>query len=468
MSDKDSTESKLGETYSALESAVDASFLKAAQMRQEHGSALAGFCLAESERISQYGLRRFEAGVEDERMRVFRLWKEFHDWLSECSVSEKVIERRLLILGEEILDKPMASQSEVVDPPIDAIWKSNDTGEDESACDSLGVYEKKEPVVEDKLMSNIVKLMAKAGTRRNGLKAGWTIEEILYGLKMVMPSVQTESIDSAIVCLKENGVVEDFNGGRSGIRIYCLGDDYAAGPEEVQHEDVPSEKPSIRRQQELRRDLGYVLRSNTDTNGKLMPWKTNSLFYALRDNHPWVTKGDIIAAASSAEWCEEVAPGVYQFVEVPSSIPQVVMSPKSPSTDSVHGGNSKAPRWYREGTPEQREAIANDPGILIAGSPPEAQIDDVTPAGIVEAADAIYEILRREAAGGQRRIWKEYDIIGLLGRGAELGVKLKDEYLSRETLAAAMDFLVVDGKLEAVPMSPERPWIKQPGWMLAK
>jgi hypothetical protein len=83
------------------------------------------------------------------------------------------------------------------------------------------------------------------------------------------------------------------------------------------------------------------------------------------------------------------------------------------------------------------------------------------PVGVVEAADAIYGVLKAEAASGQRRIWKEYDIVGILGRGLEL-------VLTPNGMEAALAFLVTEGKLEVVPPSPDRPWIKQPGWRIAR
>lgn len=375
-----------------------------------------------------------EAGVSDERLRTVRCWALFHNAfvndLHRLAGAESglttIFEEKSRNLGRMIACTTMKDvqdsgvfvprgKAEAQDDPLAFM------DEEEDAAEVAGQAE--EAQSDKALFANVVKLMAKAGTRRHGLKAGWTIEEIQYGLMVAMPGVPDDAVVSALARLKNEGVVEVFNKNNPGVHIYCLVDDYAdlMG----QDSELVQEKPEVDKEGELLRGLHGVLQSNTGANGKLVSWKLGSLFYALRDQHPWITKADVTAAASAAQWCEEVTPGVYRWAEVESATAQVVES--------------------------------------VEPEPVKKQ-----PVGVVEAADAIYGVLKAEAASGQRRIWKEYDILGFLGRGVELGGNLRAEHLSQGLLNAAINFLVVEGRLEVVPPSPERPWIKQPGWRIAR
>jgi hypothetical protein len=409
------TKSKLDTEFKALEVELEATVMRSGRVLEQHGFALDTFRDNDLERLNRYGDCRLEVGVQSERVRVFKLWKEIHSAIIDYSkaytgseMADAII-KRVLILGEEILDIPDMIPQVAEHDPVEPRPQDGD----------LRVA----APTEDVLMSKVVKLMAKAGTRRHGLKAGWTIEEIQYGLMVAMPGVPDDAVESALARLKSEGVVEAFNNNNPGVHIYCLVDDYAdrMGVDSEQAQ----EEPEVDFDGELLQGLQGVLQSNTGANGKLVPWKLGSLFYALRDQHPWITKADVAAAASAAQWCEEVTPGVYRWAEVESMTAQVVES--------------------------------------VEPEPVKKQ-----PVGVVEAADAIYGVLKAEAASGQRRIWKEYDILGFLGRGVELGGNLRAEHLSQGLLNAAINFLVVEGRLEVVPPSPERPWIKQPGWRVAR
>lgn len=429
-----------------------------------------------------------DAGVADERLRVTQCWALFHSAFAEDlrrlagpeSGLATIFEEKSRNLGRMII-APMGKVAEAAgvlvprDPskpledPLAFMDEEQEAAEGEagvgstltSLLDEEGIRGEVEARAEEKaaeprlageLLANVVKLMAKMGTRRNGLRAGWTVEEIEYGLRVIMPDVELGAIEAVLVKLKQIGVVEDFNSGKAGMRIYALRDDYIERLGWETPEESKPKDPGAERLEALQADLRSTLQSNRDASGNLLPWKLSSLFYALQDHHPWITRPVVAATASAEPHCRETAPQVYEWTEV---------KPESPQAPR----RTMAPRWARECTPEEREAISNDPGFL-AGSPPmaEAQIDEVTSAGLVGMADAIYKVLAHEASGGQRRIWKTYDIIGLLGRGAEFGVQVDDACLTQEGLESALTFLVTEDKLEVVPPSPERPWIKQPGW----
>jgi hypothetical protein len=402
-----------------------------------------------------------EAGVSDERLHAVRCWALFYESfeadLRRVGASGaksnllEIFQEKGRNLGCMLAGRGMGSAATDPEPGSTIGSTIGSLLEEEGITAAVEQLAEKKCCFDDALLLNVVKLMAKAGTRQNGRRAGWTVDEIQYGLNVIMPEVETAAIEAVLARLKRDGVAEDFNGGLRGIRVYALKDDYIDRlgwlPEETKKQEPGEEKLEA-----LRADLRSTLQSNCDAAGKLTSWKLSALFYALQDKHPWVTRPVVAATASAEPGCSEVAPQVYEWTEVkrePSEAPRP----------------THAPRWAVECTPEQRRAIENEPGIL-AGSPPvpEAHIDEETPAGIVEMADAIYTLLRNEASGGQRRIWRDFDLHGLLWRSAELGVKIRDEHMTNPMIEDALAFLVAEGKLEAVPPSPERPWIRQPGW----
>ena len=416
-----------------------------------------------------------DAEVAVERLQAMRYWALFHSAfvndLHRLAGAEseltRIFEEKSRNLGYMIFGTTMkvAKASGVLVPrgTTEAAGVGSTLA---SFLDEEGIAAEVEQQAEEKshldetLTTNVVKLMAKAGTRRNGLKAGWTADEIDYGLRVVMPGVQIGAIETVLASLKKAGVVDDFNSGKPGIRIYAVKDDYAERlgwqPEEVKKPDAEAE-----RLEALRRDLRSTLQSNHDASGKLLPWKLSSLFYALQDGHPWVTRPVVAATASAEPGCSEVAPQVYEWTERRAE----------PAKDR----HPKAPGWYEKATPEERAALMDEPAIL-AGTPPEETIPTLTlretqvvrdvarADSLVEMADAIYTLLKNEASSGQRRIWRDFDLHGLLWRGAELGVKVKEEHMNNPMIEDALAFLVAEDKLEVVPPSPERPWIRQPGW----
>jgi hypothetical protein len=408
-----------------------------------------------------------DAEVAVERLRAVRCWALFHsafvDDLHRLAGAEnelaRIFEEKSRNLGRMILGTTMkvAEAAGVLVPRGATETAVGSTFA--SFLDEEGIVEEVEEKAEEArlegvLFMNVVKLMAKAGTRRNGLRAGWSTEEIDYGLQVIMPGVKVGAIEAVLSRLKQAGVIEDFSARNPLIRIYCLKDDYL---KRLGWEEEPkAQEPGAEKVEALRRDLRSTLQSNRDASGQIMPWKLSALFYALQDGHPWGTRPVVVATASAEPCCSEVAPQVYQWTELRSG-PFV-----EPNEKGIETRYTDAPREVVEVVPGLCEL---EPAPRVKNPPhSEAKMDELTPAAIVEVADAIYGILKREAEGGQRRIWKDYDIIGLLGRGAELGVRLGDEHLSQDALDTALTFLVTEGKLEVVPPSPERPWIKRPGW----
>jgi len=354
------------------------------------------------ERLAKYDDVQVDLGVCAERLRVLACWREFHDSVCSCGCVNDAVLRSLefaeAIIGDdgtEVLAESAETSTQAADPVC------GDVVERQAGSDGL-------------FATNVVKLMAKAGTRSQGLRAGWTVEEILYGLRVIMPEVKADEIHEVLMRLVRDGGVENVDGGNPALRIFCLRDDYAErlGMPGVVPESLA---PEAGRAEAIRRDIEEILRSNRDASGALVKWKTGGLFYALRDRYPRITRATVAEMASVFE----VEPGVYRWVEPRSGV-------------------------ATSGTPS---------------SPP--------PLGVVEAADAIHGALKSEAAIWQRRIWKESDIVSFLGRHVELGGKLRHEHFSSaEVLTAALDFLVAEGKLEVVPPDPMRPWIKRQGWVL--
>lgn len=383
------------------------------------------------EDLEEYSRHLAESGKFAEQDRILKLWVEFHKSLLAIGAGTEEIESSLKF-GFAITGQPLP-KAESEDPsekktvvlelsPEEEFHKKINQGEEASVPASMIEWEDDEgekneaDLPSKELIAKIIKLMAKAGTRKHGIKAAWSDGEIMHGLEKAASGFDDDSIYDAIRYLVRQGVIVEAPLGNTSAKNFWLVDtyeQYLEGLGEVISKDVISIIDTIKN----------LLVSNKDAANLIVPWSLNQLFFAVRDTHPTASKEDIINSIEQIKECREESPGVYRWVS---------------------GSNGK---------PETPLPVS-----LVL---PTQTREDIVSA----AAEAIYGVLKSEIVSGRgTRIWKDYDITGLHGRGSEFGRSLKDEYLDPEIVKKALALLVDQKKLEIVHASPERSWLKQDGW----
>ena len=352
---------------------------------------------------------RKDVGVSLERDRVLKLWYAFH-----TSMRDMDLANALRTMGQ-------AQQASL------QLGYAIATGADCNTVDSVDVSggtnnANQNSNLNKNLLTGIVKLMSKAGTLRDGAKAQWTFSEIVYGISVATPDASEDLLGEAMKYLTDQKVVHKSQLGKCISSVYVLTDDYKQLMGSLGLDIDEPVVSKIDEHQEMVKDLCEILQSNRDTGGKLLPWSVNSLVFALGDKYKWVCSGDIGAAVLEIEECRQLGDKMYL--------------------------------WTKE------TAIPVDAVF--------ASVVSEKPVGVVKAADAIFAVMKNDLECGVARIWKEYDISGLVGRGSEFGGKLKDEYLKPDVMMAALNLLVVEKKLEVILPSDERPWLKKPGWRVVR
>ena len=368
--------------------------------------------------FDEYAEYQHGVGTGHERDRVLRLWHEFYTSLDSMTLPDATIpvtkiEDASLYLGHAIA----TGLDMIVDPdesevPIDAVFVQESKEQEDT-------FAKEHDSIDKEFLAKLIKLMVKAGTKSDGSKAAWTIEEIAYGLMAVAPGTPAEKTESSLKYLVKQEVVTVFASGKAGLVFYSVCDKYQSYLDGLVGET--KKVSQVDERQEVLKDLREALQSNRDINGNVLPRSLNYLVYDLRDKYKWIDAGYICSALTEIDHCREIGSGKYLWTK--SDV--VLLKPEKESTD------------------------------------PRA-------AGLIEAADAIYNVLKSVVSVGNDRIWKEYDISGLAGRGSEFGGKLKDEYLKPDVMHAALSILVAEKKLEVVLPSAERPWMKQQGWRVVR
>jgi len=378
------------------------------------------------EELMDHARRMHDVGKYQERDRVVRLWVEFHrklealDLVSSLQLGHSVLKESIefgYLLTEQQSPAPKAVPNIFVDKATMVAEASPEDGVSE--------YDIEHQTIDKVLLSKIIKLMAKAGTRKQGVKAAWSSGEILYGLEKIVPGLNGESLAVAIRYLIRQEVIIESSLGNTAEKVYSLVEKYETYLEHL-GERITDETRSV---DSL---IRYLLASNKDAKGTPTPWSLNSLFFAARDSYPEISREDIKRAIEQIQECHETQSGVYQWISGSNGKPSKL--PESKGIDSV-----EVCRFPDDATEES---------FIVA-----------------TAAEAIYAVLKSEVVAGRgSRIWKDYDIAGLAGRGSEFGKSLKEEHLRPEIVKRALELLVEEKKLELVPVSQERPWLKQAGW----
>jgi len=268
------------------------------------------------------GDHALEQGVLSERNRLLRLWYEFHINLDDSN--EKTIptpgwrnKQASIRLGHAIADGSdslWADEEGEWEPecPIDA-----DFAEDEKPS-KKGDFREAEPNSTNKeFLVKLIRLMAKAGTQRDGMKAAWAFPEISYGLKAAMPQVGDDELFLALKDLVIRKIVVERAMGRSVESAYVLVDDYKSGLASIDPDADRAEHEKTDEDEKLLQELREILQSNQDGDGKLLPWSIHGLVFAIRYKFGWVHADHVRVAMRIIKECREVGNGQYLWVGEP-------------------------------------------------------------------------------------------------------------------------------------------------------
>jgi hypothetical protein len=259
------------------------------------------------------GDHALEQGVLSERNRLLRLWYEFHINLEDSN--EQTIptsgwrnKQASIRLGHAIADGS------------DSLW-ADEEGEWEPECPIDAEFAGEPPGEEDskktEFLVKLIKLMAKAGTQRDGMKAAWAFPEISYGLKAAMPQVGDDELFLALKDLVIRKIVVERAMGRSVESAYVLVDDYKSGLALIDPDADRAEHEKTDEGEKLLQELREILQSNQDGDGKLLPWSIHGLVFAIRYKFGWVHADDVRAAMLTIKECREVGNGQYLWVGEP-------------------------------------------------------------------------------------------------------------------------------------------------------
>jgi hypothetical protein len=214
-------------------------------------------------------------------------------------------------------------------------------GEDENCCHSSNDGEN-EPELSVNIPEatwppiavNIVKLMVKAGTKKDGMSAVWSAEEIEHGLKEVHPEIDIELVEQQLEALMSVEVVVKSRLGNTSDHVYCVADN---GLEEMDIEVGGPEEKEPGKKEALAKTIGELLLTNKDEEGKLLPWTLNQLLFAARDSHRMIsmTDEDIREAADECPVCVEINNCQYPtFIHRDATFEQ---QPLTPLMKELHG-----------------------------------------------------------------------------------------------------------------------------------
>jgi hypothetical protein len=260
-------------------------------------------------------------GIRSERNRVLRLWYNFHINLEDSDGNEKKLpmsgwrnKQWSIRLGHAIAggdESLWVGEEGMCDPecPVDAVFDGVSSEDDSGKMESSSVS------VE--FQTKLVKLMSKAGTQRNGIKAAWTLSEISYGFKAAMPQVGDDDLFLALKNLVVRKIVLERAMGKSVEMVYVLADNYESEMVSINPNFGQDKVEPVDEREELRNDLCDILQSNQDVDGTLLPWAIRPLLFALRYKFSWLHADDIAAAMLTIKECREVGDGKYLWVGKP-------------------------------------------------------------------------------------------------------------------------------------------------------
>jgi len=254
---------------------------------------------------------RMGVGVNLERNRVLKLWYEFYTNLGNMVLPDATIpvtktRDASLRLGHAIA----TGRDMIVDPEESEVSAEGVFTREQE--DQEDVFAKEHDSIDRELLARLIRLMAKAGTRCNGAKAAWTIEEIQHGFKMASPETTLWQIESALKYLKKQEVVTSFESGKAGLILYLVCDKY---DEYLKCLTGAPDNQQIDEHEALLEDLRQILQSNRDIKGHLLPWTTHGLVFALRDKYAWADASTVRDAAMQIEGCREVGDGNYLWTK---------------------------------------------------------------------------------------------------------------------------------------------------------
>lgn len=240
------------------------------------------------------------------------LWEEFHSYLQTVNGLDKAVIQKSLKLGLGIAGHEVPSNDEdgafmdctdrngnPCEYDIDECQINNRCMRDDEDKNWYQQQHKKWTKGDGReLIIKIVKLMAKAGTQKDGLKAAWSNGEIGYGFKIAEPELRDDVLRDAVQYLVRQEVLIEKPLGKCNETVYFLTDGYQKylsgldGTAGKEHEVLWSKM--------LQDQVRVLLRSNRDEAGKILPWTWNQMYYAIKGDHPMVLMGEIKEALNAA------------------------------------------------------------------------------------------------------------------------------------------------------------------------
>lgn len=255
-----------------------------------------------------------EFGIRSERERVLRLWYDFHINLEDSN------EKTIPTSGWRNKQASI-HLAHVIAGGGESLW-ANEEGEYEPECpvdadfaeepSEKGDFREAEPNSPNKeFLIKLIRLMAKAGTQRDGMKAAWAFSEISYGLKVAMPQVGDDELFLALKDLVIRKLVVERPMGRSVESAYVLVDDYKSGLVWIDSGSERDECATADEGEKLLKDLSEVLQSNYDHQGNPLPWTANGLRFALRDKGHFLDAAYVKSVMVEVDHCREIGDGKY-------------------------------------------------------------------------------------------------------------------------------------------------------------
>ena len=272
---------------------------------------------------------------------------------------------------------------------------------------------------DDELKENIIKLMAKAGTERDGLSAAWNVSDIKYGLSRIYSDIDYARLKNAIRVLLNNKDIRSEVGisgpDREMVYIYTLCDKHAVNVKKKTVDELIME----------------FLQSARDNNGDFVVWTRNQLYFALK-REVILSEKDLDDAISKLSEQDQI------------------------TTKDVNRNlyiSIKPQDMLRHLRFMEKQGLIRPKDVDCF----ESETDQ-------GRLDSVVDDLLSKMRGQPKRLWRDYDLDGLY-KDSPVRIVMVEQDGSIALLKKALDTLVACGLVEKVLLGSQS-WIKEDRWAL--
>ena len=270
---------------------------------------------------------------------------------------------------------------------------------------------------DDELKENIIKLMAKAGTERDGLSAAWNVSDIKYGLSRIYSDIDYARLKNAIRDLLNNKDIrsEVCISGLDNEMGYILCDKHAVNVKKKTVDELIME----------------FLQSARDNNGDFVVWTRNQLYFALK-REVILSEKDLDDAISKLSEQDQI------------------------TTKDVNRNlyiSIKPQDMLRHLRFMEKQGLIRPKDVDCF----ESETDQ-------GRLDSVVDDLLSKMRGQPKRLWRDYDLDGLYKDGP-VRIVMVEKDGSIGLLNKALDTLVACGLVEKV-LRDSQSWIKEDRWLL--